>query len=185
MTSNKYFDGNLLFHHSPKENRISINQEGIIRQFDKTGVCAVFLTDTPSFSENIDCWSVDVTGIKLELELIKDDGEKWWVCWVDIPPNKINSLVCAKQIRPTEDLKKDEAFDAEYDQARLDKQDLILRCGKAAVEKRITDPKAIGKMMEFMKYILHDAECQDHRYGKCDCQVKEALKIYNQAIGKL
>lgn len=93
--------------------------------------------------------------------------------------------VCVKQMRPTEDLKKDEAFDAEYDQARLDKQNLILRCGKVAVEKGITDPEAIGKMMEFMKYILHDAECQDHRYGKCDCQVKEALKIYNQAIGKL
>lgn len=75
--------------------------------------------------------------------------------------------------------------DVKRAQARLDKQDLILRCGKVAVEKGITDPEAIGKMMEFMKYILHDAECQDHRYGRCDCQVKEAHRIYNQAIGKL
>ena len=83
----------IVFHHSPAVNRKSIQQHGLSVKFDKTGSCGIFLTDTPSFADNCDVWSVDAGGIDMEPHHSGERlEEKWLVCYINIPSSKLTRI---------------------------------------------------------------------------------------------
>ncbi len=82
-----------VFHHSPVVNRKSIQQHGLSVIFDKTGSCGIFLTDTPSLTDNCDVWSVDASEIDMEPHHSGErPEEKWLVCYSDIPSSELTRI---------------------------------------------------------------------------------------------
>lgn len=94
----------ILYHFSPKINRVSILNKGILSKFDQTLpddddpmlARGVFLTDKPR-SGNLDCWEVDTRDLEIEPDWSSpgpddDPEENWYVYYGDIPPERLRLL---------------------------------------------------------------------------------------------
>lgn len=78
----------VLYHHSPQRNRSSILEKGLSREYDETGMNAIFLTEYSHGGEKSDTYCVDVSGLELEMDWTTDEDGAW-MYFGDIPPERI------------------------------------------------------------------------------------------------
>lgn len=79
-----------LYHASPRSNRESILQQGLLTSLDRTGYGAVFLTDKRRPSDDqFDIWLVECPGLEIEPDDVagQDEAEygRWWMSFENIP----------------------------------------------------------------------------------------------------
>ena len=86
------------YHHTPSENRDSIRERGLLLSMSYSaqtgGYGAIYLTDKPTYSEHIDVWRVDVSGLEVESDdtafgIENFPGESWYEVFSDISPERL------------------------------------------------------------------------------------------------
>jgi len=92
----------ILYHHSPKSNRLSILKYGLQGKYDRTvdltqdgTVGGVFLTNKSKSEFLSDVWQVDVRGLPIETDWTstpEEPDEEWYVVYSDISPDRIKLL---------------------------------------------------------------------------------------------
>lgn len=94
---------NILYHHSPVENRESILKHGLLTMYGarRGGHEAIFLTDKPKFGGQVtDVWEVNVRGLPVQEDITTDlDYEEiekvygnWYAIYEDIPPERLRLI---------------------------------------------------------------------------------------------
>jgi len=173
-----------LYHYSPRENRESIMQHGLMRSSSETAQIAkemgepnwheaggIFFSDTyekPENPEAIDLWEVDVRGLNLERDETTDHdhlGEKWYVDWESesIAPERLNLL----SDRIMENLVTEAPIEDIHHIGNWDKNSSY----REQDRRLLTAPKAVAKIKAMWKYpedvpyniiLVNNAEANRH-----------------------